>query len=138
MEFGRSADGGDVHDDDAYMTSDKVSFIESPLVPNTLNSNNNNSDEMNDNNIIDTSAPAPAQSPPPTPQTQSEIELEIESLSNSDIGKDSSNDNDSMNQSSSSTICTEKERGQSIAKFNNTKKQCRTSPPPVANKKGRT
>ena len=89
VEFGRSTGDGDV-DDDADITNDKVSFIESPLVPNTLNNNNNNSDEMNDNNIIDTSAPAPVQSPPPTPQIQSEIELEIERLSNSDIDKDSS------------------------------------------------
>ena len=118
------------------MASDKVSFIESSLVPNTLNSNNNNSDEMNDNNIIDTSAHAPVQSPPPTPQTQSKIRLETESLSSSVISNDSSNDNDSMNQSSSSTICTEKEQGRPIAKFNNTKKQCRTSPSPVANEKG--
>ena len=43
-----------------------------------------------------------------------------------------------MNQSSSSTTCTVKERGRPIAKFNNTKKQRRTSPPPVANKKCRT
>ena len=109
VEFGRSTDDGDA-DDDVDTTSDKVSFIESPLVLNALNCNINNSDEMNDNKIIDTSSPAP-QSHPPTSQTQSQIELEIESLSNSDIGKDSSSDNDSMNQSSSSTICTEKERG---------------------------
>ena len=98
VEFSRSTDDGDADDDDADTTSDKVSFIESPLVPNTLNSNSNNNDEMNNNNIIDTfSAPAP-QSPPPTPQTHSDIELKIENLSNSYIGKDKSNDSDSMNQ----------------------------------------
>lgn len=115
----RHTDDGDVNDDDFDVdtTSGTFSFIDSAVVPETLNSNT--SDEVSDSNIIHTPS-VPLLKPSPS---TSQNEREIESLSISDIGKDNIDDSDCLNQRTSSTTCNEKQRGKA-RKAIKLKQQC--------------